>query len=135
MTEKLTNAEVRRLKAGAQRLKATFKVGKHGLSPEFLLGLNTAFQHHELIKVKFDEFKAERKTLAPQLAEKTSSHLVWLIGNSPSFTAPNPSPRRWLPRRNLRRPQASPWTARSRMATPSAASARVMFSGGSRRMT
>ena len=81
MSEKLTNAEIRRLKAEAQRLKATFKVGKAGLSPEFLRGLDAAFAHHELIKVKFDEFKDERKTLAPQLAEKTSSHLVWLIGH------------------------------------------------------
>ena len=81
MTEKLTNAELRRLKADAQRLKATFKIGRHGLSPEFLRSLDAAFLHHELIKVKFDEFKEEKKSLAPQLAEKTSSHLVWLIGN------------------------------------------------------
>jgi RNA-binding protein len=81
VTEKLSNAETRRLKAAAQRLKATFKVGKAGLSAEFVRGLDAAFQHHELIKVKFDEHKEEKKTLAPQLAEKTSSHLVWLIGN------------------------------------------------------
>jgi RNA-binding protein len=81
VTLKLTNADIRRLKAEAQRLKSTFKLGKHGLSPEFIASLDLAFQHHELIKVKFDEFKKEKKTLAPQLAEKTSSHLVWLIGN------------------------------------------------------
>ena len=90
MTEKLANAEIRRLKAEAQRLNATFKVGKHGLSPEFIRSLDAAFQHHELIKVKFDEFKAEKKTLAPQLAEKSSSHLVWLIGNVAVLYRPKP---------------------------------------------
>ena len=81
MLEKLTNAEIRKLKSEAQRLNATFKVGKHGLSPEFIRGLEAAFEHHELIKVKFDEFKEEKKVLSPQLAEKTSSQLIWLIGN------------------------------------------------------
>ena len=83
MTEKLSNAETR-------QLKATFKVGKHGLSPEFIRGLAAAFEHHEMIKVKFDEHKEEKKTLAPQLAEKTSSHLVWLIGNVAVLYRPKP---------------------------------------------
>ena len=77
----LTNSEIRRLKAEAQRLNATFKVGKHGLSPEFVRGLDAAFEHHELIKVKFDEFKEQKKELAPVLAEKTSSHLIMQVGN------------------------------------------------------
>jgi RNA-binding protein len=90
MLEKLSNAEIRGLKAKAQRLNATFKIGKHGLSSEFIRGLDAAFEHHELIKVKFDEFKTEKKALAPQLAEKTSSHLVWLIGNVAVLYRPKP---------------------------------------------
>ena len=35
----------------------------------------------ELIKIKFVDFKEEKKTLAPLLAEKTSSHLVMRVGN------------------------------------------------------
>ena len=81
MLPKLTNPEIRKLKAAAQRLKATFKVGKAGLSPEFIRGLNEAFQHHELIKVKFDEHKEEKKELAPVLVEKTSSQLIMQVGN------------------------------------------------------
>ncbi|MEY2410748.1 MAG: RNA-binding protein [Verrucomicrobiota bacterium] len=88
--DKLTNAEIRRLKAEAQKLKATFKIGKQGLTPQFVQGLNTAFEHHELIKVKFDEFKAEKKELAPQMAAQTSSHLVWLIGNVAVLYRPKP---------------------------------------------
>jgi RNA-binding protein len=77
----LSNPEIRKLKAAAQRLKATFKVGKSGLSPQFLKSLDEGLQHNELLKVKFEEFKEERKSLAPQLAEKTSSHLLLLVGN------------------------------------------------------
>jgi len=79
--EPLSNAEIRSLKAQAQRMKATFKVGKDGLSQQFINALTEAFQHHELLKVKFDEFKTEKKELTPKLAEKTNSHLVTRVGN------------------------------------------------------
>ena len=81
VNDELSNAEMRELKAAAQRLKATFKVGRQGLSAEFLQSIDVALQHHELVKVKFDEFKEEKRTLAPQLAERTGSRLIWLIGN------------------------------------------------------
>src|SRR6266704_2555716 len=53
----LTNAQIRDLKARAQRLKATLKIGKEGISPQFLAALDHALRHHELVKVKFDGFK------------------------------------------------------------------------------
>ena len=77
----LTNAQVRALKAQAQRLKATLKIGKEGISPQFLAALDDALKHHELVKVKFDDFKEQKKELAPQLAEKSRSHLVTRVGN------------------------------------------------------
>jgi RNA-binding protein len=79
--EPLTNAEIRKLKAQAQRLEATFKVGKAGLSEAFLKSVDEGLAHHELVKVKFVEFKEEKKRLAPELAEKTSSHLIMRVGN------------------------------------------------------
>ena len=77
----LNNAQMRDLKARAQRLKATLKIGKEGLSPQFLAALDEVLKHHELVKVKFDEFKEQKKELAPQLAEKSRSHLVTRVGN------------------------------------------------------
>ena len=77
----LTNAQVRDLKAKAQRLKAMLKIGKGGLSPAFLAALDDTLKHHELVKVKFEEFKEQKKELAPQLAEKSRSHLVTRVGN------------------------------------------------------
>ncbi len=77
----LTNAQIREFKARAQRLKAILKIGKEGLSPDFLAALDDALQHHQLVKVKFDEFKEQKKKLAPQLAEKSGAHLVTRVGN------------------------------------------------------
>jgi RNA-binding protein len=87
---KLTTAEVRRLKAQAQRLKAILKLGRQGCSPAFLQALDEALTQHGLVKVKFDEFKEQKRELAPQLAEKTVSHLVALVGNVAVLYRPKP---------------------------------------------
>lgn len=76
-----SKSDLRRFKAEAQRLKATVKLGKHGLSPQFLESLATAFKHHTLVKVKFDEHKEERRELAAQMAEASGSYLVTMVGH------------------------------------------------------
>jgi RNA-binding protein len=86
----ITNAQIRYLKARAQRMKATLKVGKDGLSPQFLAALDEVLKHHELVKVKFDEFKEQKKELTPQLAEKSRSHLVTRVGNVVVLYRPKP---------------------------------------------
>lgn len=79
--ETLANTQIREFKARAQRLKATLEIGKEGLSPRFLAALDDALKHHELVKVKFGQFKEEKKELSPQLAKKSGSHLITRIGN------------------------------------------------------
>jgi RNA-binding protein len=69
----LTNAQIRLFKAQAQRLKATLKVGKEGLSPQSIAALDDALKHHELVKVKFDDHKEQKKELAPQLSSCVAS--------------------------------------------------------------
>ena len=79
--EELTNPQIRKLKSLAQRMDASLKVGKQGLSEPFLRSLDEELTRHELVKVKFAEFKEQKKELAPQLAQKTGSHLITLLGN------------------------------------------------------
>jgi RNA-binding protein len=87
----LNNAQIRALKAQAQRLKATLKVGKQGLSAQFLATLDDALKRHQLVKVKFDSFKEQKKELTPQLAEKSNSHLVARVGNVAVLFRPKPA--------------------------------------------
>jgi len=62
-------------------MKATLKIGKEGISPKFLAALDIELKRHELVKVKFDEFKEQKKELTPQLAEKSNCHLITRVGN------------------------------------------------------
>jgi RNA-binding protein len=86
----LTNPEIRKLKARAQRLEPMFKVGKAGLSDAFVNGLSSAFSAHDLIKVKFAEFKEDKDVLAPELAQKTASQLIMRVGNVAVYFRPKP---------------------------------------------
>ena len=46
------------------------QIGKAGLSDGFIRTVSEELARHELVKIKFVEFKEEKKTLAPLLAEK-----------------------------------------------------------------
>lgn len=81
MAEEITNRELRALKARGQLLKPMLKIGKDGLSPAFLKAADDALAHHELVKFKFDEFKEQKKELAPQLAEQVQATVVMRVGN------------------------------------------------------
>ena len=84
----LTNAAKRDLKARAQRLEPVVKIGHAGVTPEFLASLDRALTDHELVKIRFTDFKEEKKTLAPMIAEKTGSALVARVGNVAVFFRP-----------------------------------------------
>lgn len=90
MLEPLSNAQIRKFKATAQRLDAMLKVGKAGLSDGFIRTVNDALAQHELVKIKFAEWKEQKKELAPLLAEKTGSHLVMRVGNVMVLHRPRP---------------------------------------------
>ncbi|HIG26449.1 MAG TPA: ribosome assembly RNA-binding protein YhbY [Verrucomicrobiales bacterium] len=81
MISELTQKEKKRFKAQAQRLKPVIHVGKAGLSDPLLKSVDEALDRHSLIKVKFADFKDQRKELAPVIAEKSRSHLITLLGN------------------------------------------------------
>ncbi len=70
------------LKSRAQLLKPAIKLGKAGASPELLAELAKLLDLHGLVKMRFEGFKEERKTLSKELAEKTSATLVQQVGHT-----------------------------------------------------
>src|SRR5436190_12119413 len=90
MLEPLNNSQIRKFKAASQHLEPILKVGKAGLSDGFIRSVEEALVQHELVKIKFVEFKEQKKELAPELAEKTSSHLIMRVGNVMVLHRPKP---------------------------------------------
>jgi RNA-binding protein len=94
----LSNPQIRTLKALAQRLEPILHVGKSGVTDAFLASVEQALTDHELIKIKFAAFKDERKSLAAEIATRTNSELVWVVGHVAVLyrLQPDPSRRRVL---------------------------------------
>ena len=86
----LTHAQKNELKARAQRLEPVLKLGQGGITPAFIKSLHEALRQHGLVKIKFVAFKEEKKTLTPQLAEQTDSHLIMRVGNVAVFYREKP---------------------------------------------
>jgi RNA-binding protein len=76
---------LRELKSRAQLLKPAIRLGKAGLTPEFLAAFEEALSRGRLVKLKFEGFKDERKALSRQLAEQTGSSLVQQVGHTAVF--------------------------------------------------
>jgi len=79
--EKLTAAERKKLKAEAHSLKPVVQLGQKGLTPSLIGAVNDALHAHELIKIKFQDFKEDKKALAEEITSKTDSQVVSVIGN------------------------------------------------------
>jgi len=78
----MSSPSLRQLKSQAQLLKPSIKLGKAGASPEFLAEFKSLLERKHLVKLRFEGFKDERKTLSKELATLTDSVLVLQVGHT-----------------------------------------------------
>ena len=65
----------------AHGLQPVVHIGKFGLTDEVVAAVDKALEDHELIKVKFVNFKDEKKDLALDVGTKIDATLVRVVGN------------------------------------------------------
>jgi RNA-binding protein len=73
---------LRELKARSQKLKPVIHVGHDGATDALITALDHALADHGLVKVRFTDHKSERKQLASDLAARTSSRQILLVGHT-----------------------------------------------------
>lgn len=79
----LTGKQNRFLRGLGHGLKPFVMIGKHHLSSDVVAATDEALNAHELIKVKIQEGCLEdRKTVAAELAQATSSVVVQVLGKT-----------------------------------------------------
>lgn len=93
-TDRLTGRQRRRLRVLAHHLKPLVNVGKNGVTDRLTDAVDNALADHELIKVRFREYKEERKELSTALANRTQSDLVDVIGNVAILYRRSPDPKK-----------------------------------------
>ena len=79
--ESLTSSQRKYLRSQAHHLKPLVLVGKQGLTDTLVKSVDVNLDAHELIKVRFNEHKDEKKAIAAAIAERTESQLAGLIGH------------------------------------------------------
>jgi RNA-binding protein len=77
----LTLKQKRKLKSLAHHLKPVVFIGHKGITDTVIEAADKALSAHELIKVKFIDFKDEKKSIIQSIAEKTDSAFISIIGN------------------------------------------------------
>lgn len=73
---------LRELKARSQKLKPVIHVGHEGVTEAVVAALDQSLSDHGLVKVRFTDHKSERKQLAADLAARTSSRRILLVGHT-----------------------------------------------------
>jgi len=87
----LNNKQKQYLKGLAHPLNPLVQVGKEGLSPGLITMTSQELKHHELIKVKLGQNSGlDKHEASVEIAEKTGSILVQLIGKTFVLYKPNP---------------------------------------------
>ncbi len=77
----LTSKQRKFLESKAHSLNPLVIIGGGGVTEEQIKQINAMLKNHELIKIKFNEFKDEKFSLTEEIARKTDSTLVRIIGN------------------------------------------------------
>lgn len=77
----LNSKQRKLLEKYANKIEPVVLVGAGGVSEGVTKKISGDIAHHELIKVKFNEFKDEKRDLTEGIVNSTDATLVRLIGN------------------------------------------------------
>ena len=90
--EKLKGSQKKYLRSQAHHLKPLVIIGAKGVTEQLIGSVDNALNDHELIKVKFGEFKEAKKEISEEIVQATKSELIGLIGNIAIFYRQHPEP-------------------------------------------
>ena len=88
----LNGKQRKALRGMAHGLPVVVTVGHAGLEGGVLAALEQALLDHELVKVRFSDFKEERRDLTEQMAEATGAAVCGLLGHTAILFRPHPDP-------------------------------------------
>jgi RNA-binding protein len=90
----LTGAQRSHLRGLGQKLDPALKLGREGLSPEFLKELQKALRAHELVKLRFlGADRDERDVKCAEIADQGRCVCVGTVGHTALFYRQNTNPK------------------------------------------
>ncbi|GMV91611.1 MAG: hypothetical protein AMXMBFR82_13890 [Candidatus Hydrogenedentota bacterium] len=86
----LTGSQREFLRSKAHHLKPLVFIGHQGVTESVIAAVEENLLAHELIKVKFNDLKDQKRPLSEEIADKTKSELVGMVGNIATFYRQHP---------------------------------------------
>ena len=86
----MNSSDRKHLRSLAHHLKPVAQVGKAGVTEGVIRSVDDALRTAELIKVRFVERKEEKDELSEEIARRTRSERVGIIGHVAIFYRKNP---------------------------------------------
>ena len=85
--ERLKGFQKKYLRGVAHGMKPVVLIGQSGLTPGVIKAVDEALETHELIKIKFNDFKEkdQKKEIVEVIETDTSSEMVGMIGHLAIF--------------------------------------------------
>ncbi|MFW5975604.1 MAG: YhbY family RNA-binding protein [Desulfosalsimonas sp.] len=85
--QKLKGYQRTHLRGLAHSIKPLVFIGQKGLSSPVIDAVNEALDAHELIKIKFQDFKEkkQKKQIAGEIEKETEAEMVGMIGHMAIF--------------------------------------------------
>lgn len=88
--EELTSRQRKQLRAMGQRMRATAAVGKAGITDALVASISVLLEQFELVKVHLPGGgRPDREACGAELAERTDSHLVTVVGRTALLYRPS----------------------------------------------
>lgn len=77
----LTSTQKKYLRGLAHKLKPVIQIGKSGFTKELQMEMNIQLEIHELIKIRFMDFKEEKKEIMAQIEARLLASSAGIIGH------------------------------------------------------
>ena len=91
MTE-LSSGQRKELRSKAHHIDPIVLIGNKGVTESLIRSIDAALETHELIKIRFNEHKEDKKTLTTQIAEETNASVAGFIGHVAILYRQHPTP-------------------------------------------
>jgi len=77
----LTSSQRKYLRKLGHHIDPVIIIGKQGVTDMLVRAVSEALEHHELVKIRFNEFKDEKRAMTAEIERRTGCHVAGMIGH------------------------------------------------------
>ena len=88
----LSSSQRKQLRTMAHHLEPAVLIGKQGITDMLMRAIAESLEAHELIKVRFNDFKTSKDALSEEIVRRTGAERVGMVGHVLILDRRHPEP-------------------------------------------